>query len=143
MDELREMIEIEYEKLEQTIRGLPASDKLPFLSELELAGVATYLHNFFNGVENILKRIFKSFKIPLPGSSSWHTDLLNEAVSKSIISDESKTKLTDYLGFRHFFVHGYAIELYEDRMEGLVANVTATYQQFKKEIDHFTKDQNS
>lgn len=140
MDELREMIEIEYEKLEQTIQALPSSEKLPFISELELAGVAAYLHSFFNGIENILKRIFKSFKIPLPSGSSWHTDLLNDAVSKSIISNELKTMLTEYLGFRHVFVHSYAMELYEDRMVKLVDNIKPTYQQFKSEINKFTKD---
>ncbi len=46
MDDLYQMIEIEYEKIELIIEGLPDPEKLPYLSDLELAGVATYLHNF-------------------------------------------------------------------------------------------------
>jgi len=139
MNELREMIEIEYEKLDQVINGLPASEELPYISELELAGVATYLHNFFNGTENILKRVFKTFKIEIPSGPSWHIDLLNKAVSNKILSEELKNMLSSYLGFRHFFSHGYAIDLYADRMEGLIDNISETYNKFKNEIDLFTK----
>ena len=139
MDELREMIEIEYEKLDQVINAFPESEKLPFLSELELAGVATYLHNFYNGTENILKRIFKSFHFDLPAGPSWHIDLQNNAVSNNIISEELKNMLSRYLGFRHFFSHGYAIDLYADRMEDLVENISETYNKFKKEIDLLIK----
>ena len=139
MDELREMIEIEYEKLEHVINGLPDKNNLPYLSELELAGVATYLHNFFNGIENILKRIFKSSNFELPTGPSWHIDLLNLAVYHRIISNDLKNMLTRYLGFRHFFTHAYAIDLYADKLEELVENVISTYEHFKKEINHIAK----
>ena len=97
MNELREMIEIEYEKIEKVINGLPDANRLSYLSELELAGVATFLHNFYNGIENILKRIFKSFNFDLPSGSSWHIDLLNRAVYYNVISNDMKNMLTCYL----------------------------------------------
>ena len=81
MDELREMIEIELEKIDQVVNALPTTDKLPYLSELELAGAATFIHNFYNGIENILKRIFKAFHFELPAGPAWHTELLKQAVA--------------------------------------------------------------
>jgi len=139
MNELREMIEIEYEKIEQVLNVLPDKNRLPYLSELELAGVATFLHNFFIGIENVLKRIFKSSNFELPSGASWHIDLLNRAVDHKIISHELKNMLTRYLGFRHFFTHAYAMDLYADKLEELVDNIITTYDHFKKEINHFTK----
>ncbi len=139
MDDLYQMIEIEYEKIELIIEGLPDPEKLPYLSDLELAGVATYLHNFFNGLENILKRIFKSYKIEIPSGDSWHMDLLNSAVSNKIITKDLKGMLNKYLGFRHFFIYAYATDLYADKMEKLVDTIKTTFDQFKTEIELFTK----
>ena len=43
--------------------------------------------------------------------------------------------LKEYLAFRHFFTHAYALNLYPQRMEPLVEKCEAIYQLFKDEID--------
>jgi hypothetical protein len=57
MAELKEKILVEVENIDRLLQEMPAAEKLAGLSVLELAGVATLLHNFYNGIENILKQI--------------------------------------------------------------------------------------
>lgn len=84
---------------------------------------ATFLHNIYNGIENILKQVLKAKKIRVPKSEIWHKKLLDLAVSHGIISEQLSDELREYLAFRHFFVHGYGFMLEETYLEELAKNI--------------------
>jgi hypothetical protein len=58
-----------------------------------------------------------------------------EAIEKNILSEEIINTLKEYLAFRHFFSHAYALELYPNQMEKLVVSMVIVFKKFKNEID--------
>jgi len=134
MPDYRLRIEAEYEAIENTLSALP-DRPLSTLSQLELAGVAALLHNFYNGIENIVKQVFQGKSFPIPQGESWHRDLLLAAAEKNVISDLLLNNLKQYLAFRHYFSHAYALELFPERMEPLAKDAVALFNEFKQQID--------
>lgn len=137
MADLKAKIEVELEHIEDVLKEIPHDIPLHQLSILELAGVATLLHNFYNGIENILKQILKYKNVSIPQSASWHKELLNAAESYSIILQSTKNKLAEYLAFRHFFSHAYALDLYPQKMEPLVHDIGDVINLLKEDIKEY------
>jgi hypothetical protein len=137
MADLALKVEVEYDAITKVLSALPVYVSLSEINELELAGVAALLHNFYNGIENILKQIFKAENISLPTGLSWHKNLLIKAAEKKVISEELMIELRKFLVFRHFFSHAYALDLYPDKMEPLVVAAPVVFKQFKSEINQY------
>ncbi len=133
MVDYRLRVEAEYEAIERTLSSLP-STPLAELTKLELAGVAALLHNFYNGLENILKQVCRAQQIDIPSGSSWHRDLLLTAGDANILSAALVDELSRYLAFRHFFSHAYALDLFPERMEPLHQRAVEIFDRFRRDI---------
>ena len=139
MAKLNDRIEAELENIQQVLKQFPPASKLSSLSTLELAGVATLLHNYYNGIENVIKQIARAKGFSIPTGQNWHRDLLDLALTRSIINQTVGKSLKQYLAFRHFFSHAYAFYLESDRIVPLVKSAHNVFESFKRRIRKFLK----
>jgi hypothetical protein len=100
-----------------------------------LGGMAA---QFYNGIENILKRILKYNKINLPTGENWHLDLIDKFSdeSKEILplkfNEEMISKFNDYRRFRHYFFHGYSHNLNWDILKSGVEDIQTLLNDFEQ-----------
>ena len=138
MDSLSRQLLAEKEHVEIALDNLREAMARKEKTIVELAAIGTFLHNIYNGVENILKQILKAKDIEIPKSDAWHKDLLNLAVSLEIISEKFSDSLYEYLTFRYFFVHAYGFMLNEAHLEDLANIIPEIWSRFPSEIENST-----
>ena len=134
MADIHQRVEAEFENIEKLLSELPAGSSYSQLSVLERAGLATVIHNFYNGIENVLKQIIRHRGIELPSGPSWHRDLVNLASNSGIISKTTAEEFRRYLAFRHFFSHAYSFELNGNQIEPLVRDAREIFKRFRDDI---------
>ncbi len=139
MDRLKKQILAEEENVETALGHLKYAMERKDKTVIELAAIGTFLHNIYNGIENILKQIVISRSKEIPDSGTWHKELLNLSVSIGIISEGLSDELYKYLTFRHFFVHAYGFMLEEIHLEDLAGNIPKVWFQFLSEVEDFLK----
>ena len=137
MGNLSRQILAEKENVEIALSNLKEAMEREEKSVIELAAIGTFLHNIYNGIENILKQTLKAKDVEIPKSDTWHKDLLNLSVSVGIISERLSDELYEYLTFRHFFVHAYGFSLEESPLEDLANNISKIWQEFIEKVENY------
>ena len=137
MGELPKQILAEKENVEMALNNLKEAMARTERSVIELSAIATFLHNIYSGIENILKQVLNVKSINITKSETWHKDLLNLSRFHGIISEGSSDRLYEYLTFRHFFIHSYGFMLDEGHIEDLANNIPEVWSQFLSEIKKF------
>ena len=96
-------------------------DREPTLREKTAA--ATFLAQFYTGIENILKRICRFHNIELPHGETWHIELFKRFCEPphsplpALFDKKLAFELAPYRKFRHIVYHGYGFQLDWDRMK--------------------------
>ena len=103
------------------------------------------LQAFYNGIENILKRIAVNFEGKPVKTERWHIDLLTQMSlaaknRPAVISEQLLIHLRKYLAFRHMFRSIYTHELRWESMAGLAAAIDDTLEMFGNELKIFIKN---
>lgn len=145
IEEIRNELEL-LESLLESHQELVEKARLnEILSRVELSAAATVLHSFYNGIENIFRRIANRIDKACPSSEFWHQELLEQMIKEEafrprVISDKLYDTMSMYLGFRHFFRHAYAFQFKWRKMEKLILNIQDSFEQFKEELSVFISE---
>jgi uncharacterized protein YutE (UPF0331/DUF86 family) len=132
-------IQTERDNVETALSNLREAVARGDRSVIGLAAVATFVHNAYNGIEDILKQSLNASGIEVPRRDAWHKELLKTAAEQAIISTELADKLYDYLTFRHFFVHGYGFMLDETDLLTLAAELPEIWSGFWRAMEEQLK----
>lgn len=137
--QLKEYCEAEFENIDTVVCELFSvvkTEKSEY-SSAELAAIATFIHNCYNGIENILKRILSFNQIEIKETPTWHKDLLKTSLDIGVVTNDLYSTLSSYLSFRHFFVHAYSFALRWDELKSLVEDLEETLKRFRSAIYSF------
>ena len=105
LPELKKQIETERSQLHrilETHQGLLERCRKAKPTAGELAALAAILHGFYNGVENIFKRIAVALDGGAPQGEFWHSELIERMASPSkkrpaLLSDTLNERLQELL----------------------------------------------
>lgn len=145
LPELKKQIETERSQLRRildTHQGLLERCRTTNPTADELAALAAILHAFYNGVENIFKRIAIALDGSVPQGEFWHSELIERMASPAkkrpaLLSAVMNENIQEYLDFRHVFRHAYTFDLQWSKMKHLVLECEAVLQKLEKELDTF------
>jgi hypothetical protein len=106
---------------------------------VEIAALATVLHSFYNGLENIFQLVAKRLDASSPRGPTWHRDLLAQMAEQRphrgpVISEATARHLAEYLGFRHVFRHAYAFYLDWNELQKLVLPLGDVWARTRQEL---------
>lgn len=109
---------------------------------IELTALASVLHSFYSGVENIFSLIAKNIDNNSPEGENWHKELLIQMQKENdernkVISENIKDDLVELLAFRHFYRHSYSFSLDWKEMKDIVLNLFETWERVQKDINKF------
>ena len=106
------------------------------------AAIGYFLHNFYNGCENIFRAIARFFENDL-GPETWHSDLLKrmkldvEDYRPAVIDEELYLLLEDFRGFRHVFRHSYSFELDWERERLVARKLPGAVAMLRTQVEEF------
>lgn len=147
--ELAEQLDIEFEAIQLTVDELSSlcedvSGREPSVRELAAAGL--FLANFYNGIENVLKRICRFHEIDIPMASDWHVELTKAFCDPPaeglplLLNRQLADDLAPFRQFRHVVHHGYGFRLrWSDMLPG-VAGAGEVFARFKAAVENHLRE---
>lgn len=142
-----ERIRSELENIEEVVtrvrRAVEASEGDSINSDLYWDAIALNLHDFYTGLERLLRHIAAEIDGHVPAGAEWHQELLRQMATQlprirpAVFSKETTKRLDEYLRFRHVVRHVYAFEFDPQRIRPLAEALAGDFAQVGDELAVF------
>ena len=142
-----ERIRSELENLEEVVsrvcRAVEATAGDSVDSDLYWDAIALNLHDFYTGLERVLRYIATEVDGHVPVGAEWHQELLRQMatplprIRPAVFSNATIKRLDEYLRFRHVVRHVYAFEFDPQRITPLAEALAGDFAQVKDELAVF------
>jgi hypothetical protein len=150
-DQLREEIHLELASLRIVVSEIASLLKdypSPIIPSLrDISAATSFMTQFYNGLENIMKRIVKYHTIPLPKGEDWHRALAEMFFQfpgstphpplPILFEGETAFRVKEYRKFRHVAMHGYSFGMDWLRIYDLTQTVPPTFRIIEGRILEF------
>jgi len=148
LTELREEIELEFDAIEKTLAEVASllrdtPGRAP--TTREVAAASLFLANFYNGVENVLKRIRLFRNLPIPSGPNWHLELLKGFCDPPheglplLIDASLEASLAPYRRLCHVVHHGYGFRFQWDQIKPGLEAAANVFQVFGKAVERYVE----
>ena len=145
LEEVLDHIKVEIKQLERLFAEY--DDFLRYLkreepNKIELMAIASILHSFYNGLENVFRSVAKNLDHQIPSGHQWHQELLSQMTRATdrrtaLLSADTTAILKDYLLFRHFFRHAYSFFLDWNRCRTLIQFLPEVWEKVRNDFESF------
>ena len=142
-----ERIRSELENIEEVVtrvrRAVEATVGDSVDSDLYWDATALNLHDFYTGLERLLRHIAAEVDGHVPAGAEWHQELLRQMATQlprirpAVFSKETIKRLDEYLRFRHVVRHVYAFEFDPQRIRPLAEALAGDFARVKSELAVF------
>lgn len=141
---LAERIRFELKALERLVvraeGAMRRATETPDDEEYFLAAAALDLHGFYVGLERLFELVAGEVDKSRPAGRHWHRELLTQmtltvsGIRPAVLSQETKSVLTDLLEFRHVVRNVYTFSLQLDRVTRLVGDLRSAFEQTQVDL---------
>ncbi len=142
-DRLLKEIAIERDQIQKLVDYYRPAMQRSLLDEprgYDTTVLGAFLHSFFSGIENILKRIAVRTGGSIPSGPSSHSALIDSVSIDTperfaVLSPALGRDVREYMRYRHLFRSLYPYRLMWERMRPLIENAEPVWNRFQSELD--------
>ncbi len=147
-NELGQQVEIEFRSIERALAEISSLDRdlsarTPTTREVAAAGM--FLASLYNGVENVLKRLWSFHGSPLPAGENWHIELFKGFCEPPrrglpiLIDKALEADLAPFRRLRHVVRHSYGFQLRWDQLRPGLQQARQIFQRFSAAVQGHLK----